>query len=52
MLSPTQIFIRVIFYFQAGDLVTPPKRTLFAQKMLEKKEGIYASCNNAPLGTV
>ncbi|KAK3754621.1 hypothetical protein QZH41_020542 [Actinostola sp. cb2023] len=34
----------------AGDLANPPKKSLFAQKMLVKKEGIYASHNNAPLG--
>ncbi|XP_031556686.1 EF-hand domain-containing family member B-like [Actinia tenebrosa] len=34
----------------AGDLVNPPKTTLFSQRMLDKKEAIYASRKNAPLG--
>ncbi|KXJ08719.1 EF-hand domain-containing family member B [Exaiptasia diaphana] len=34
----------------AGDLANPPKKSLFAQKMLEKKEGTYASSQKAPLG--
>ncbi|KAL9958296.1 hypothetical protein ACROYT_G035296 [Oculina patagonica] len=34
----------------AGDLVNPTRKSLFSQRMLEKKEGLYASRKNAPLG--
>ncbi|EDO30325.1 predicted protein [Nematostella vectensis] len=34
----------------AEDLVNPTRKSLFAQRMLEKKEGLYASHKNAPLG--
>lgn len=38
------------FSLQAGDLVNPARKSLFSQRMLEKKEGLYASRKNAPLG--
>lgn len=34
----------------AGHLVNPSRKSLFSQRMLEKKESIYASRKNAPLG--
>lgn len=38
------------FPLQAGDLVNPTKKSLFSQRMLDKKESLYASRKNAPLG--
>lgn len=35
----------------SGDLVNPTRRSLFSQRMLEKKESVYASRRKAPLGT-
>ncbi|XP_068752255.1 EF-hand domain-containing family member B-like [Montipora capricornis] len=35
----------------AGDLVNPTRKSLFSQRMLEKKESLYASRRNAPLGS-
>lgn len=35
---------------QAGDLVNPTRKSLFSQRMLDKKESLYASRKNAPLG--
>lgn len=34
----------------SGDLVNPTRRSLFSQRMLEKKESVYASRRKAPLG--
>jgi len=34
----------------AGDLVNPTRKSLFSQRMLDKKESLYASRKNAPLG--
>ena len=38
--------------FQSGDLVNPTRRSLFSQRMLEKKESVYASRRKAPLGNI
>ena len=38
------------FPLQAGDLVNPTRKSLFSQRMLDKKESLYASRKNAPLG--
>ncbi|KAJ7351913.1 hypothetical protein OS493_034518 [Desmophyllum pertusum] len=35
----------------AGDLVNPSRKSLFSQRMLDKKEGLYASRKNGPLGS-
>lgn len=34
----------------AGQLVNPSRKSLFSQRMLDKKESIYASRKNTPLG--
>lgn len=34
----------------AGDLVNPTRKSLFSQRMQDKKESLYASRKNAPLG--
>lgn len=36
--------------FVAGDLVNPTRKSHFSQRMLDKKESLYSSRNNAPLG--
>lgn len=37
-------------YLQAGLLVNPPPKTCFQQKLKEKKESVYLSSREAPLG--
>jgi len=34
----------------AGDLVSPPPKSLFSQRLKDKKEALYASRKNCPLG--
>lgn len=38
-------------HFQAGDLVNPLPKSHFAQRLLDKKESVYASKRTAPLGS-
>lgn len=42
--------VLIFFNFQARDLANPRPKSLFIQRLHDKKEDLYASKKKAPLG--
>lgn len=46
------VICNVTAHVQAGHLINPEPNTLYKQTQMDMKEGLYASRQNAPLGSI